>query len=248
MTILPETLWLTTSPELKLFNNSSLRYLSRQTSIAQWEYHQTLDEPNSLEVAVTLLHDYLKCHSKPVHLIGHSIGGLLGLLYAREHKERVKSLTLLSVGINPGIDWHSHYYVQRKLLTCSRQMILNQMVYTLFGYQAECTRKKLIAMLEKDLDNSASPHSLYQQVSISPIHVSVPLLVCGCQDDTIVDPKQIQAWQDFMTQNSTRELQTQFRLWQCPQGGHFFHHFYPDTVVREIIKFWNSLNYNLIAA
>lgn len=53
---------------------------------------------------------------------------------------------------------------------------------------------------------------------------------------------------DFIKQNSTQKLETQFRLWQCPQGGHFFHHFYPDTVGREIIKFWNSLNYNLVAA
>ncbi|BDA71221.1 hypothetical protein RIVM261_001180 [Rivularia sp. IAM M-261] len=245
----PDTLWLTTSPELKFFNNSLLRNLSRQTSIAQWEYHQSLDEPSSLEIAVTLLHDYLKSRSKPVHLIGHSTGGLLGLLYAREHKERVKSLTLLSVGVNPGIDWHSHYYAQRKLLPIRRQMLLSQMVYTLFGHQPECTRRKLIAMLEKDLDNSASPHSLYQHVSISPIHVSVPLFVCGCQDDTIVDSRQIQAWQEFFTQNTTPELQSKFRLWQCPQGGHFFHHFYSETVGKEIIKFWNSLSYNsLIAA
>ncbi|MBF2065852.1 MAG: alpha/beta hydrolase [Calothrix sp. C42_A2020_038] len=236
--VTPDTLLLTTSPELNFFHKSLLHHLSRQTSIAQWEYHQTPDEANSLDVAVTLLHDYLKFRSKPVNLIGHSIGGLLGLLYARKYKERVKSLTLLAVGVNPAIDWHSHYYVQRKLLPCSRQLILSQMVYTLFGYQSEYTRRKLIAILEKDLDNSASPHSLYKHTSILPISVSVPLLVCGCLDDTVVDQRQIQGWQDFVKQNAEPSL---FRLWQCQQGGHFFHHFYPEKVAQEIGRFWNLI-------
>jgi pimeloyl-ACP methyl ester carboxylesterase len=245
----PDTLWLSTSPELKFFNKSLLLQLSRSTSIAQWEYYQTPDEPSSLEIAVTLLHDYLKSRSKPVHLIGHSTSGLLGLLYAREHRERVKSLTLLSVGANPCIDWHSHYYAQRKLLPIKRQMILSQMVHTLFGHQPECTRRKLIAMLDKDLDNSASPNSLYQHANIAPIHVSVPLFVCGCEDDTIIDPRQIKAWQELFKQNTTSELGSKKRLWQCPQGGHFFHHFYPELVGKEIINFWNSLNSkNLLAA
>jgi pimeloyl-ACP methyl ester carboxylesterase len=244
--ITPNTLWLTTSPELKYFDKQLLSNLSRETSIAQWEYHQSPDEPNSLYVAVTLLHDYLKWHNRPVHLIGHSIGGLLGLLYARTHPERVKSLTLLSVGVNPGIDWHSHYYVQRKLLPCSRELILSQMVYTLFGYQSECTRKKLIKILEKDLDNSASPHSLYKHVSIPPIPVSVPLFVCGSEDDTIVDQQQIQGWQNFVKQN-TEASSPLFRLWQCPQGGHFFHYFYPEMVGKQIVEFWDSIVYNSIA-
>ncbi|OKH54536.1 hypothetical protein NIES2101_06910 [Calothrix sp. HK-06] len=236
----PDTLWLTTSPELKYFNNALLRHLSRQTSIDQWEYHQKPDDPNSLAVAVTLLHDYLKTRKKPVNLIGHSIGGLLGLLYAREHKERVKSLTLLSVGVNPGIDWHSHYYVQRKLLPCSREFILKHMVQTLFGYQNECACQKLITMLDRDLNNSASPHSLYGHASIPPIPVSVPLLVCGCQDDVIVDLQQIQGWQNlFSSDDTTKQASPTIRLWQCPQGGHFFHHFYPDTVAKEITRFWN---------
>lgn len=239
MNTIPDTLWLTPSPELKSFNHSLLSRLSKEISeesIGQWEYYQHQDEPNSLDTAVTLLHDYLKTNHRQVNLIGHSTGGLLGLMYASKHPERVKSLTLLAVGINPGIDWQSHYYVQRKLLPCDRQLILSHLANSLFGYQDECTRKKLVKILEKDLNNSASPHSLFKQATIPPIKVSIPLLICGSDDDMVVDPRQIQAWKSFLKSHNSN-----FHVWICPQGKHFFHHFYPELVTQQIIAFWNSL-------
>ncbi|MBW4668098.1 MAG: alpha/beta hydrolase [Cyanomargarita calcarea GSE-NOS-MK-12-04C] len=236
MTTPPDTLWLTPNPELKCLNHSLLCHLSRKTSIGQWEYQQTPDEPNSLDVAVVLLHDYLKVHHRQINLIGHSTGGLLGLMYARKHPERVKSLTLLSVGVNPGIDWQAHYYVQRKLLPCNRGFLLYNMANSLFGNQDELTIRKLVNLLEKDLDNSASPHSLLQQAVILPIQVSVPLLVCGSKDDMVVDSHQIQSWRNFIKPNSSL-----FRLWECPRGKHFFHHFYPEMVAEEIVKFWDAV-------
>jgi pimeloyl-ACP methyl ester carboxylesterase len=239
MTSLPDTLWLTPSPELKSLNHVLLCHLSRKTSIAQWEYHQNLDEANSLDVAVTLLHNYLKAHHRQVNLIGHSTGGLLGLMYASKYPQRVKSLTLLSVGVNPGIDWQAHYYVQRKLLPCNRQFILYNMVNILFGFESEPTNKQLVNLLEKDLDNSASPHSLLQQAIIPPIQVSVPLLVCGSKDDIVVDSQQLQGWKNFI-----KPTHSVFRLWECPQGKHFFHHFYPEMVAAEIVNFWDSLRCN----
>jgi|GEM_PF-2838428 len=72
--------------------------------------------PTSLDAALVLLHDYLKEGDRPLHLLGHSTGGLLGLLYAHRYPERVRSLTLLSVGVHPAIDWQAHYYIQRQML------------------------------------------------------------------------------------------------------------------------------------
>jgi len=34
----------------------------------------------------------------------------LGWLYTRHYRQRVRSLTLLGVGVYPGIDWQAHYY------------------------------------------------------------------------------------------------------------------------------------------
>lgn len=86
--------WINANPIFKYFDGRIIRYLSKQVPIAYWEYGQTLDEASSLEIALTLLHDYLKSKSQPINLIGHGTGGLLGLLYARKFPHRVKSLTL----------------------------------------------------------------------------------------------------------------------------------------------------------
>ena len=91
--------WINANPSFKRFDDRIIRYLSCQVPIAYWEYRQEWDEASSIEIALILLHDYLKSRSQPVDLIGHGTGGLLGLLYAR----RVKSLTLLGVGCNPAI-------------------------------------------------------------------------------------------------------------------------------------------------
>jgi pimeloyl-ACP methyl ester carboxylesterase len=83
----PRYLWLNTSPSLRCFEQPLLCYLSKRVSIARWEYLQTQDEASSLDIAIALLHDYLKNIPDTVHLIGHSTSGLLGLLYARQYPE-----------------------------------------------------------------------------------------------------------------------------------------------------------------
>lgn len=232
MSNLPDVLWLNTSPSLKRFDRRLLAYLSQQVSIAQWEYSQTQDEATSLDVAVTLLHDYLKTRLRPIHLVGHSNSGLLGLIYARKHPERVQSLVLLSVGAQVAVDWQAHYYVQRQLLPCSRQIVLSQMVLSLFGNQSRSQVKGLANILEQDLDYSPSPHSLWQRASLPQGGVSMPLMVCGSKNDTVVDSRLLQEWRQWLKAGDY--------LWECHDGYHFFHHFYPQAVGEQILKFWRS--------
>lgn len=227
----PDILWLSVSPSLKLFDRPLQHYLSQHRAIEQWEYCQTLDEASSLDTAVVLLHDYLKHRAAPLHLIGHSTSGLLGLLYARLYPKRVKSLTLLSVGVHPAVDWQAHYYVQRQLLFCSREMLLTQMVYNLFGCQSSTTTKVLAMILAQDLDNSLSPHDLLKRVSIPSGNVSIPLMICGSESDIIVDPTMMQGWQKWLEQGD--------RLWNHATGGHFFHYFHPAIVGEQILDFWS---------
>ncbi|MEB3337593.1 MAG: alpha/beta hydrolase [Leptolyngbyaceae bacterium] len=237
MSNLPSVLCLSASPHLQVFNRPLLQTLAQNTPITQWEYCQTPDEPSSLEVALVLLHDHLKCQDHPMHLVGHGISGLLGLLYAQRHPERVRSLTLLSVGAHPAVDWQAHYYAQRDLLPCSRQALLTRMVAMLFGNSSLSLTKAVVNILERDLDHSLSPHSLAKRMSLGPIPVSVPLLVCGSIDDVVVDPNQLHSWRQYFSQDA----ETPSQLWVCPGGRYFFHYFYPEQVGEQILKFWRSL-------
>ena len=234
MSYLPTVLWLSTNPSFSRFEQPLMRYLSNHMTVAQWEYLQSQDEPTSLDTALVLLHDYLKSHHQPINLIGHSTGGLLGLLYARKHPERVKSLTLLGVGAHPYVDWQAHYYALRQLLNCSRTIVLTQMVYNLFGYHNQRSTKGLIRILEQDLNTSPSPHSLFERVSGACGGVDVPMMVCGSQEDVVIDPTALQGWRQWLKPEDV--------LWECPQGSHFFHYFHPQMVGRQVVKFWNSLS------
>lgn len=230
----PDILWLSTSSSFQCFNQRLLRQLSKQVSIGVWEYSQNQDEPCSLDIALILLHDYLKCRQQPIDLVGHSIGGLLGLLYARQHPERVRSLTLLAVGVHPAVDWQAHYYSRLEFLRCSRQIVLAQMVYNFFGHQEKSNLKRLVGILERDLISSPSPHSLLHRFSITPGGVSMPLMVCGSKDDSIIDTNALQQWQAYFKDSD--------RLWQCHAGGHFFHHFHAKLAAEQILQFWHFLN------
>ncbi len=225
---------LNVSPSLRRLDQPLLKLLSQTHSVSQWEYHQTEDEPCSLTVALVLLHDYLKSCPRPVHLIGHGTGGLLGLLYARQHPKRVKSLSLLSVGIHPAVDWQAHYYVQRQMLSCSREAILAQMAQHLFKSPAALPIPmfRRIQMLERDLENSLSPHSLFRRHCLPSGNISSPLMVCGGAEDIVVDPNQLWGWQKL--------LKPEDRIWSCPESGYFFHFSHPELLAAQLSEFWSS--------
>ena len=236
---LPKALLLNASPSFQEFDRPLMRYLSWQVSIARWEYYQTPDEPSDLEIAVNLLHEYLESSDDldrgyAVHLIGHGVSGLVGLLYARRYPDRVKSLTLLSVGCHPGLDWQSFYYAHLKLLPCSRQTILRQMADHLFGYHPKVMTPTFMEILEQDLFSSPSPHSLWHLASVPEGVVGVPTLFCGGSDDAIISSHELQGWQQKLGEGD--------QIWQCPGGKHFFQYFYPQKVARQILGFWLSLN------
>lgn len=227
----PRYLWLNTSPSLRCFEQPLLCYLSKRVSIARWEYLQTQDEASSLDIAIDLLHDYFKDISHPVHLIGHGTSGLLGLLYARQSPEKIASLTLLAVGADVTIDWQVHYYTHLQAL--NRKKVLTTMAYNLFGCYDDRTIENLARILERDLDCSLSPHSLWQRVSLPPSGVSVPLMVCGSLDDPIVEATELHKWKPW--------LKASDRLYLHSDGGHFFHFFQPQQVGKNILNFWQSL-------
>jgi pimeloyl-ACP methyl ester carboxylesterase len=230
-----DVLCLSTSEALRCFDRPLLRYLAAHTTVSQWEYTQDEDEPSSLDMAIVLLHDYLKPRSQPVHLIGHGTNGLLGIMYARQYPERVRSLTLLSVGAYPAIDWKVQYYFNRVFLGCARRVLLTQIAINLFGHKERYWLAGIVDILEKDLNFSISPHSLFDRAHLSPAQVPVPLMICGSKDDAIVDINALREWQSYFKDGD--------RLYECPEGRHFFHYFHPQDVGTQILSFWQSLPY-----
>lgn len=233
----PAVLWLSANPSFDRFAQPLLHHVARIATISSWQYEQNPDEASSLDVALGLLHDYVRHCDRPLHLVGHSTGGLLGWLYARQYPENVQSLALLGVGVYPGVDWQAHYYALQALLPCSREVLLAQMVRMLFGKQNHYTTKALISVLEKDITTSPSPHSLYQRPSITPGGVNMPFLVCGSQNDAIADLAALKGWHDW--------LKPEDSLWTCAQGYHFFHYFYPRLVGDRLLRFWGQWGLNL---
>ena len=232
--MLINALWLNVSPSLNQLDVPLVNCLAKNFTIAQWQYIQELDEPNSLCVAMGLLEKYLEKLAYPVHLVGHGASGLLALLYARRHPEKVRSLTLLSVGVYPAVDWQAHYYFKLQLLPCSRYNVLKMMVQSLFNYHSGHLSRKFVRLLDQDLQTALSSHNLYQQFKIFPGGVNVPMLICGSKNDVVIDVNSYQGWQTWLKPSD--------RLSLFPHGRYFFHYFYPEAVSDAIVDYWTSLN------
>lgn len=226
-----DTLWVTTSPYLKRFHQPLIHALQPHTTIAEWQYQQSEDEPCSLVIAVNLLREYIQTCDRPLHLIGHGTGGLVSLLYAQQYPQQVRSLTLLGVGAWATLDWIAHYYFHLQLVPYQRHLVLTQLIPDLFGEQNPTITCYLAHLLEQELAVSPSPHSLFQRCNLEPRGVSVPLLVCGSQQDLVVDNRALQEWLPWLKMCD--------RIWQYPHGPHFFHCFHPQPIAEQILDFWH---------
>lgn len=229
-----DVLWLSASPSLQFFDRYELHYLNQSVPLQIWEYEQTEDEGCSLDVAVELLHHYLKFRDRPIHLIGHSTSGLIGLMYARRYPHKVSSLTLLAVGLPSAINWQAHYYTHLAAFPGSRKQVLTQMVSDMLGLQNQSLNQRFVPYFDDDLACSPSPHSLFGTTNLSDEGVEVPLLLCSSKTDFVVSPIMMRRWLKLLKKGD--------RLWECKDGRHFFHHFYPEEVGQEILNFWLSIH------
>jgi pimeloyl-ACP methyl ester carboxylesterase len=235
----PNVIWLNASPSLRWIDQPLLRHLVRYTPIARWEYTQSLDEASSLDTAVELLHEYLMSDSanadngSGVHLAGHGISGVVGLLYARRFPQFVRSLTLLSVAAQPAATWHTHYYIQRQLLPYSRDRLLAQTVGSLFETTPPPLVNSFVSALAKDLEASPNGHSLFRLANLTKGGIAAPLLVSGSYTDPIASPETLYEWQSYLKPSDA--------MWMYPKGRHFFHYFHPQAVSDRIQAFWQVL-------
>ncbi len=234
----PNVIWLNASSSLRWVDQPLLRHLARCRPISRWEYTQSFDEASSLDTAVDLLHEYVMSRpadtedAKRVHLAGHGISGVVGLLYARRFPQYVRSLTLLSVAAQPAATWHTHYYVQRQLLPYSRDRLLAQTVGSLFGATPTHLVCAFVKALERDLEESPNGHSLFRLTNLTKGGVAVPLLIGGSYTDPIASPETLCEWQSYLKPSDA--------MWMYPKGRHFFHYFHPQAVSDRIRAFWQA--------
>ena len=232
MSIYGEAIWVSGSPSLRGLSTPLVNKLVKYTNISGWEYIQTIDEPACIDTAVELLHSYLQTKDTPVNLIGHGIGGTIALMLARQYPQFVKSLTLLSVAAQPAKTWHVNYYQQRQIYTLSKTEALFNTLNNVFRNKYPCCLHHLIDNFYRDLENLPLMHSILKIESLPKTEVSMPLMVCGGQLDMILGYPDFYEWKKYLKPEDT--------LWKCPQGGHFFHYFYPEIVKEQILHFWRS--------
>jgi pimeloyl-ACP methyl ester carboxylesterase len=224
-------LWVSASPSLKQFHRRLLHNLSATVEIEFWEYYQTLDEGSSIDSAIELLHEYLITSDCQFNLIGHGISGAIALGYARKYPDRVSSLVLLSVAVQPAISWHSYYYNQLRFLPCNRDYILRSIASNLFPDTCLSHISSLADRLERDLLEAPSNHSLFNLSILPEGKVEMPLMICGSQDDCVISQPAFSAWNHYLKFTDILHL--------SPAGGHFFHYFYPELIGRQIQEFWH---------
>ncbi|OCQ97738.1 hypothetical protein BCD64_06480 [Nostoc sp. MBR 210] len=234
-----DVVWISSSPVLQRFDKPLLQYISQYVNVAQWEYISGKDEGNSIDEAVELLDEFFSECAYPINLAGHGAGGAIALTYARRYPEKVRSLVLLSVASQPAHTWHVHYYLQRQLFPLSRDQILANTVRNLFGEQPHNTTKKLISVLKRDLDQTPLNHSLFKLIELPKGGVSMPMMVCGSQNDPIVNSPTLEKW--------IKMFKPEDDFWEYSKGYHFFHYFYPQPVGEAILRFWRPYHSPVIA-
>jgi pimeloyl-ACP methyl ester carboxylesterase len=225
-----EALWLTATPSLQYFDQPLLRQLSKTYIIANWQYRYGLDEGGCLDEAIEMLHDYLADRREPIRLLGHGMGGVLALLYARKYPSRVSSLTLLGVAERPAVTWHAYYYIQRQGSSCSAQQILVRMVRCLLGGNLSHPIGHLVAALAKDLEQGLSLHSLLQIGSLPQGGVEMPLLVCSGTEDPIAHLSAVVDW--------NRWFKPEDNIFWVPSTQHLFHYCHAELLSDRIEEFW----------
>ena len=230
-------IWISASPSLKQLHRRLLNNLSKIVEIEFWEYYQTLDEGSSIDGAVKLLREYLVHSDRPIHLIGHGIGGEIALGYARLYPSNIASLTLLSVAIQPAINWHSYYYARLHSSPFDREYILRSIAVNLFPDGCTSYIHGLVERLRRDLVEAPSNHSLFQLNIASEGGVEMPLLICGSQNDPVITESSLSDWRHYLKSSDS--------IWKSTEGGHFFHHFHPELVSNKIESFWQQLETGL---
>ncbi len=229
-------LWISTSPSLQCFHRRLIGLLDQEFPLKYWEYSQTPDGPGSLAEALNLLHDFVQTSAQPLHIIGHGLGGVLALHYARRYPGRVASVVLISVAAQPAITWQTYYYQQLSTICYQRDVVLQLVAGWISGIYCPRYVQNLANRLDQDLLAAPSDTSLLKRGHLfSQGGICPPLLVCGAVDDPVLMGSIFSEWQHYLKPGD--------QFWHQPTGGHFFHHDYAETMGTKVRDFWRQFSF-----
>lgn len=167
------------------------------------------------------------------HLLVHDLGGVLGLEWAAEHVERVKSVTILSTTLTGSFRVGRALYVAN--LIFGRSFLCWGMRFTLKRAQLEealleewvqpWSRRRIL----RGVDHFA-PHHL-QRVRETVEHLRVPVLVIWGKQDSIFPPSH--------ASRIVRMFQNA-RLRTIEQCGHWSPLDAPEEVTQCILEFYRA--------
>jgi len=178
----------------------------------------------------------------PVHYVGHSMGAMMGPLFALAHPDAVRSMTL--IGGSAEAEDEARLAGYRQLVAAVRagqaEAVVERLVGLFFSERSRASRPKAIARYKADF-LANDPEGLYwtaEAVFSRPSllsrlpEIAVPTLVIVGAQDVVTPMSQAKALAEGLKDA---------RLLVIPESGHFTTVEAPATVAGALRDFWESL-------
>ncbi len=175
----------------------------------------------------------------PVHFVGLSMGGYVGLKLASDHSHLIRSLTLIST--SPEAISKEEYQRLRRLSLVGRwlgyTMITGKIMRKIFGpafredpklYQEQLIwRNRLLSNNRKGITRAVNGALKREDISQSLYQISKPTLILVGEDDEVTPIDQAEKMQNRIS-NATMHI--------IPQAGHMLSAEAPDEVCDYIME------------
>ena len=178
----------------------------------------------------------------PVHYVGHSMGAMMGPLFALAHPNALRSMTL--IGGSAQAEAEERLAAYRQLVAAVRAgaaaQVVDRLVGLFFSETSRARRQDAIARFREDF-LANDPEGLYwtaEAVFTRPNllerlgEITVPTLVIVGAEDRVTAPERAQELAAGITDA---------RLLVVPKAGHFTTVEAPHTVAGALRDFWETL-------
>jgi len=200
-------------------------------------------EPYTLEDMVEDLYELVqKLDVGPVHYVGHSMGAMMGPIFALNHPDMLRSLTL--IGGSAEAENEARLAGYRQLVAAVRAghhaPVADKLVGLFFSETSRKYRKEAIARFIDDfmqIDAEGlhwTAEAVFTRPNLIPrLHeIALPALIMVGEEDIVTSLEQAQK----IAQNMADA-----RLIILPKAGHFLPVETPHTVTGALLDFWETL-------